>query len=154
MKHRKLETGLAWLSLAGAFVHFVLETLYHVAFGQFLPLLIVDYIAVGLLIYAGVLSLRVRPSSASGLLAGAWGFAACLAYVACFVFLQRYLQGQGPLFMVVVLGVALTAAFVAFALSLLLVKVAMKDASASGGDRNKSRPDDPPRAAGSYNPPY
>ena len=133
MKYRKLETGLAWFSLAGAFVHFVLETLYHVAFGQFLPMLIVDYIAVALLVYAAVLSLRVKPSSASGILAGAWGFAACLAYIACFVFLQRYLEGQGPLFMVVVLGVALTAAFVAFALSLRLVQAAMKNASASGG---------------------
>ena len=127
MDYRKIETGLAWFSLVGAVVHFVLETLYHVTFGQFLPLLIVDYIAVGLLAYAGILSLRVRPSSASGLLAGAWGFAACLAYVACFVFLDRYLQGQGPLFMVAILGVAVVAAFVAFALSLLLVKVAMKD---------------------------
>ncbi len=36
--------------------------------------------------------------------------------------------------MVVVLGVALTAAFVGFALSLLLVKVAMKNASASCGE--------------------
>jgi hypothetical protein len=133
MKHRKLETGLAWFSLVGAFVHFVLETLYHVAFGQFLPLLIVDYIAVGLLVHAGVLSLRVKPASASGMLAGAWGFAACLAYIACFVFLQQYLQGQGPLFMVVVLGVALAAAFVAFALSLRLVKEAMNNASPSGG---------------------
>ena len=143
MEYRKFETGLAWFSLVGAFVHFVLETLYHVTFGQFLPLLIVDYIAVGLLVYAGVLSLRVRPSSASGLLAGAWGFAACLAYIACFVFLERYLQGQGPLFMVVVLEVAVVAVFVAFALSLLLVKVAMKDASATGGEWNKGRPDDP-----------
>ena len=139
MEYRKFETGLAWFSLAGAFVHFVLETLYHVTFGQFLPLLIVDYIAVGLLVYAGVLSLRVRPSSASGLLAGAWGFAACLAYVACFVFLERYLQGQGPLFMVVVLGVAVVAAFVAFALSLLLVKVAMKKPPASGGEWNRKQ---------------
>ncbi len=49
-----------------------------------------------------------------------------IAYIACFVFLERYLQGQGPLFRVVVLGVAVVAAFVAFALSLLLVKVAMK----------------------------
>ena len=128
MEQRKLETGLAWFSLVGAFVHFVLETLYHVAYGQFLPLLLVDYIAVGLLVYAGVLSLKVRPASASGLLAGAWGFAACLAYVACFVFLERYLQGQGPLFMVVILGVALAAAFVAFALSLWLVKAAMNTA--------------------------
>ena len=58
MKCRTFETGLAWFSLVGAFVHFVLETLYHIAFGQFLPLLIVDYIAVGLLVYAGVLSLK------------------------------------------------------------------------------------------------
>ena len=43
-------------------MHFVLETLYHVVYGQFLPLLLVDYIAVGLLVYAGVLSLRVRPA--------------------------------------------------------------------------------------------
>jgi hypothetical protein len=139
MEYRKFETGLAWFSLVGAFVHFVLETLYHVTFGQFLPLLIVDYIAVGLLVYAGVLSLRVRPLSASGLLAGAWGFATCLAYIACFVLLERYLQGQGPLFMVVVLGVAVVAAFVAFALSLLLVKVAMKKAPASGGEWNRKQ---------------
>ena len=139
MEYRKFETGLAWFSLVGAFVHFVLETLYHVTFGQFLPLLIVDYIAVGLLVYAGALSLIVRPTSASGLLAGAWGFAACLAYVACFVFLERYLQGQGPLFMVVVLGVAVVAAFAAFALSLLLVKVAMKKPPASGAEWNRKQ---------------
>jgi hypothetical protein len=131
MEQRPLETGLAWFSLLGAFVHFVLETLYHVAYGQFLPFLLVDYIAVGLLLYAGVLSLKVRPASAAGLLAGAWGFAACLAYVACFVFLEQYLQGQGPLFMVVILAVALAAAFVAFALSLRLVKTVINKAPAS-----------------------
>lgn len=131
MDYRKLETGLAWFSLIGAFAHFVLETLYHVKFGQFLPLLIVDYIAVALLVYAGAQSLRVRSSSASGMLAGAWGFAACLAYIACFVFMQRYLQGQGPLFMVVVLSVALVAAFAAFLLSLLLVKAAMRKGGAA-----------------------
>jgi len=126
MNYRKLETGLAWFSLVGAFIHFALETLYHFEFGQFLPLLIVDYIAVALLVYAAVLSLRVKPSSASGMLAGAWGFAACLAYIAFFVFLQQYLQGQGPLFMVVVLGAALFAAFVAFLISLRLVRATMK----------------------------
>ena len=112
----------------GAFVHFVMETLYHFKFGQYLPLLIVDYIAVALLVYAAVLSLRLQPSSAAGMLAGAWGFAACLAYIAFFVFYQRYLQSQGSFFMVVVLGVALLAAFVAFLVSLLLVRVAMKKA--------------------------
>ena len=132
MKYRKVETALAWFSLAGAFVHFVLETLYHVTYGQFLPFLLVDYIAVGLLVYAGVLSLRTRPASAAGLLAGAWGFAACLAYIACFVFVERYLQGEGPLFLVVILGAALAAAFVAFATALRLVKAAMTKAPAPG----------------------
>jgi len=126
MNYRKLETVLAWFSLVGAFVHFFTETLYHFKYGQFLPLLIVDYIAVALLVYAAGLSIRVQPSSAAGMLAGAWGFAACLAYIAFFVFYQRYLQGQGPLFMVVVLGAALLAAFVAFLVSLKLVRVVMK----------------------------
>lgn len=126
MNYRKLETVLAWFSIVGALIHFVMETLYHFKFDQFLPLLIVDYITVALLVYAAVLSIRVQPSSAAGMLAGAWGFAACLAYVAFFVFYQRYLQSQGPLFMVVVLGVALLTAFVAFVVSLLLVRVAMK----------------------------
>lgn len=128
MNYRKLETGLAWFSLVGAIIHFVLETLYHFKFGQFLPLLVVDYIAAALLIYAAVLSLGVRPSSASGMLAGAWGFAACLAYVAFFAFYRQYLQDQGPMFMVLVMGVALLAAFVAFLVSLLLVRAAMNQA--------------------------
>jgi hypothetical protein len=34
MEYRKFETGLAWFSLLAAFVHFVLETRYHVTFGQ------------------------------------------------------------------------------------------------------------------------
>ena len=52
---------------------------------------------------------KVQPSSAAAMLAGVCGFAACLAYIAFFVFYQRYLQSQGPLFMVVVLGVGLLA---------------------------------------------
>lgn len=147
MNYRKLETGLAWFSLAGAFVHFVLETLYHFKFGQFLPLLIVDYIAVALLIYAAVLSLRVKPLSASGMFAGAWGFATCLAYIAFFVFYQRYLQGQGPLFMVLTLGAALLAAFVAFLVSLLLVRVAMEEAQRLAGADGAAREGNEPQLA-------
>jgi hypothetical protein len=126
MNYRRIETGLAWFSVAGACLHFTLETLYHVKFGQSLPFLIVDYIAVALLISSAVSSLRMRPASSAGWLAGAWGFAACLAYMAFFAFVQRHQQGQGPLLMVVILGVALSAAFLAFALSLLLVKAANK----------------------------
>ncbi|MEL1265325.1 hypothetical protein [Pseudoxanthomonas putridarboris] len=128
MDTRRLETALAWFSLVGAGVHFLLETLYHIQFGQFLPLLLVDYVTVGLLVYSGTVSLRVRPSSASGLLCGAWGFAACLAYVAFFAHLQVYLQGEAPLFVIVIIGVALAAASMAFLLSLRLVAAAMRKA--------------------------
>ena len=138
MDRRRIETALAWFSLVGAFVHFLLETLYHVQFGQFLPLLIVDYIADALLVYAAVASLGARPWSASGLLAGAWGFAACLAYVACFVFLQQYLEGRAPLFMVVILAVALAAALAAFSVSLLLVKMTMNEVRSLPADRHQT----------------
>ena len=128
MNYRTIETCLAWFSIAGACLHLLLETLYHVKFGQFLPFLIVDYIAVALLVSSAVSSLRARPASFPGLLAGAWGFASCLAYMAFFAFLQRYLQGQGSVFMVIILGVALSAAFLAFALSVLLVRATNKGA--------------------------
>lgn len=126
MNYRKLETGLAWLSLVGAFIHFILETLYHVMVGQFLPLLLVDYIAVALLVYAAVVSLRIKPSSASGLLSGAWGFAACLAYIAFFVFFEQHIKNGEQFFMVVTLGVALLVALAAFLISLQLVRVTMR----------------------------
>ena len=122
MIFRRIETGLAWFSIAGACLHFALETLYHLKFGQYLPFLIVDYIAVTLLISSAVSSLLVRPASGSGLLAGAWGFSSCLAYMAFFGFLQSYLQGHESLVTMIILGAALSAAFLAFILSLLLVK--------------------------------
>ena len=128
MNYRKIETCLAWFSITGACLHLLLETLYHVTFGQFLPFLIVDYIAVVLLVSSAVSSLQARPAALPGLLAGAWGFAVCLAYMAFFAFLQPYLQGQGSLFMVIILGVALSAALLAFALSVLLVRATNKGA--------------------------
>ena len=124
MKYRRIETGLAWFSIAGACLHFTLETLYHVKFGQFLPFLIVDYVAITLLLSSAVSSLRVTPAPSSGVLAGAWGFATCLAYMAFFGFLQSYLRGGESLIMVFILGIALSVSCLAFALSLVLAKVA------------------------------
>jgi hypothetical protein len=128
MLYRRIETWLAWFSIAGACIHLLLETIYHLKFGQFLPFLIVDYIAVALLVSSAVSSLRARPAPLPGLLAGAWGFASCLAYVAFFAFLQQYLEGQGSAFMVIILGVALSAAFLAFALTIFLVRANSKGA--------------------------
>ena len=68
------ETPLAWLTLFSTSVHFILETWYHLEWGQPLQALMVDYICVALMVLGGVASLRVRPRSAAGLLAAGWAF--------------------------------------------------------------------------------
>lgn len=93
MDRRPLETAFARFSIASAVVHFVLESLYHLKFGQFLPMLIVDYIADTLLLYGAWVSLRQRPGGGAGLLCGAWGFTFCLAYRSFFWRLEDFLAG-------------------------------------------------------------
>lgn len=73
VRHRS-ETPLAWFSLLATTIHFVLETWYHLVWGQPLQALIVDYIGNALMFFAVFVSLKVRPRSAAGLLAGAWCF--------------------------------------------------------------------------------
>ena len=68
------ETTLAWFSLFATTTHFVLETWYHVVWGQPLQALIVDYISNALMVFAALTSLRIRPRSAAGLLAAAWAY--------------------------------------------------------------------------------
>ncbi len=135
------ETSLAWFSIVSAVFHFVFETLYHLRFGQFLPMLIVDYIAVSLLLYGGVLSLRVRPESAAGLLCGAWGFTFCLAYRTFFWRLEDLLKGLGqrgeePDALVWVLGALLAISVAAFLFSFRLAhpgKAAIRRVGAQRG---------------------
>jgi len=74
MRH-KSETLLAVLTLVLTLTHFVLETAYHFKYGQPLQALIVDYIWNALAIFAAVISLKIRPKSAAGLLAASWAFA-------------------------------------------------------------------------------
>ena len=61
-----------------ALVHFILETLFTIKFGQTFTGYLADLIAVALLITSGYLTIKV--SNAIGLLCGAWGFAFCLHY--------------------------------------------------------------------------
>ena len=61
-----------------ALVHFTLETLFTIKFGQTIAGYLPDLIAVALLITAGYLT--IKDSSAIGILCGAWGFAFCLHY--------------------------------------------------------------------------
>lgn len=73
MKKRSIETALAWFSIIAELIHFSGETAYQIRYGQYLPMLIVDYIAVAVLWFAAWRSLRSRPLSAAGLLCGGWG---------------------------------------------------------------------------------
>jgi len=115
MRH-KTESLLASITLALAGLHFVLETGYHFQYGQPLPALIVDYIWIGLAVFGGIISLRVRPRSAAGLLAASWGFAAGFAWRSAFGRLAQSeadrAAGNGePLFVTYVVLGALVLAF-------------------------------------------
>ena len=83
----------AWLSAIAAILHFLGETWWHLRFGQFLPMLIVDYIAVSLLLISSTIYLRGGHSF--GLLCGAWGFSFCLSYRAFFWRVEVLLSGGG-----------------------------------------------------------
>ena len=59
-------------------IHFILETLYTIQFGQSFLGLLPDLIADTLLVIGGILVLK--NSKAIGVLCGAWGFTFCLHY--------------------------------------------------------------------------
>jgi hypothetical protein len=121
MNRRKLERRLALFSIVSALVHFIGETWVHFRFGQFLPMLIVDYIAISLLLIGGVRSLQT--GNAAGLLCGAWGFTFCLNYRALFWRVEVLLEGGGtPVLetMTQVLAGLLVVSGLAFLVSLLL----------------------------------
>jgi hypothetical protein len=116
-----LERRLALFSIISAVIHFVGETWVHFAMGQFLPMLIVDYIAIGLLLFGGIRSLQTRQGA--GLLCGAWGFTFCLNYRALFWRVEVLLnEGGSPTLeiMTQVLGGLFLISLTAFLLSLYL----------------------------------
>ena len=78
MNNKTFIGRFALWSIGIACLHFSLETLFTLRFGQSFVGLLPDYIAVALLIWAG---LQVRKNNAAiGLLCGAWGFTLCLHY--------------------------------------------------------------------------
>lgn len=116
-----LERRLALFSIVAAILHFIGETWVHLAMGQFLPMLIVDYIAIGLLLFGGTRSLQTRQGA--GLLCGAWGFTFCLNYRALFWRVGVLLEEGGDAAletMTQVLGGLFLVSMLAFLLSLYL----------------------------------
>ena len=88
-----MERKFAIFSIVFAALHFLGETVWHFKFGQFLPMLIVDYIAVSLLVYGGVKT--IGGANYIGLLCGAWGFEFCLNYRTLFGRVDKLMSGVG-----------------------------------------------------------
>ena len=67
---------LSLLAILYGLIYFFYESWYHFNFSQSVLNLSIDYLAIILLLVAGIVNLRA--SNGEGLLCGAWGFTACL----------------------------------------------------------------------------
>jgi len=110
-----------WFSVLTAILHFVWESWFHIKWGQFLPMLIVDYIAISLLLLGafGFLKWGWGP----GLLCGAWGFEFCLNYRTFFVRVNAIIEGnasEATTYTAYALGGLLSFSALAFLLSALI----------------------------------
>ena len=75
-----------------ASIHFVLEGLYTLRFGQHFLGLLPDLVADALLLWGSFLGLRDQ--RATGILCGAWGFTLCLHYRAFAWRFEEFLAGN------------------------------------------------------------
>lgn len=113
--------AFVYYSIFAALLHFVGETWVHMLYGQFLPMLIVDYIAISLVLLGaiGFLKLGWGP----GLLCGGWGFTFCLNYRAFFWRVEAMMNQtandviQNTAY---ILGVALLFSAIAFLISVIV----------------------------------
>ena len=111
----------AIVSIAAAVLHFVGESWWHFEFGQFLPMLVVDYIAITLILLGSTVYLRTGRSL--GWLCGGWGFAFCLNYRAFFWRVEILMSGGGTAEMqatTYVLGASLVFSVAMFLISMYL----------------------------------
>lgn len=109
------------LTIFLACVHFILETLHTIVFGQSFLGLLPDYIAVGLMIGGGFAAMRNY--DARGILCGAWGFAFCLHYRSWAWLYEAVLHGTATSvneITMYVLGVTLFISALSFLISLIL----------------------------------
>jgi hypothetical protein len=109
------------LTIFLACVHFILETLHTIVFGQSFLGLLPDYIAVGLMIGGGFAAMRNY--DARGILCGAWGFAFCLHYRSWAWRYEAVLHGTATSvneITMYVLGVTLFISALSFLISLIL----------------------------------
>ena len=73
---RRIETAVAWFTLCALVIYVPGETYVSLPGGLLNPFYLVDLIAMILMLWGTVHSLRARPRPAPGLLCGAYGWAA------------------------------------------------------------------------------
>ena len=122
----RLERASARFAVVVGIVHGLGETVCEWFYDQSLAMLLVDYIAVALLLYTGLSFLLRASTAAAGLLAGAWGFTACLLYRVFFERFDEFLAKGStslaePDWFLALLGLEFTVIALSFAGSMYLV---------------------------------
>ncbi len=126
MNRVKVERRLAWTAVVCGVLLFVLETYAGLLAGEPLQGVIIDYIAAGLLLYAGLRSLRSE-QGAAGLLFGAWCYSLCDLYRALMWRTEHYLglevveSMQEPFAVFVILILATPVVIMSFTVGMVLV---------------------------------
>ena len=123
MNRRRIETVLAWLTIAALMAYVPAETYVSWSDGLLSPFYLVDLIAMVLLLWGAVHSLLARPRCAPGLLCGAYGWAAANGWRATFGRVAELRAGgtltHGPA-EAWIIGLASAAALACFVVLLLL----------------------------------
>lgn len=84
MTTRRIETGLAYASIAALAIYAPVETIYSWAGGLLDPYYLIDVVAMVLIATGIVRSLRARPAGSPALLAVAWAWASANFWRATF----------------------------------------------------------------------
>jgi len=91
---RKIETILAWFTLGALAVYFPLETWVSLPAGLWNPFYLVDLIAMMLLLWGAVRSLRARPDRSPAVLCAAYAWTTANGWRATFGRMFELLEGR------------------------------------------------------------
>lgn len=91
---RKLETRLAYFTLAILVVYVPAETYASLPYGLWSPFYLVDVVAMVLLFWGALHSLRSRPRRAPGVLAAGYAWAAANGWRATAIRMHRLSEGE------------------------------------------------------------
>ena len=123
MNLRRIETAIAWFTIAALAVYAPGETYVSWSHGLTSPYYLVDLMAMILLLWGAVRSLRARPECLPGILCAAYGWASANGWRSTFARLDRIREGA-PLEYgdaeVWVVGVATAMALTIFIMLLVL----------------------------------